>query len=61
MKAAVVKGKCDVVILDVGEPVIQKPSEIKIHVTTGAICNTTDNKVYATDTPENDWPNDKFP
>ncbi|MDR1420738.1 MAG: alcohol dehydrogenase catalytic domain-containing protein, partial [Treponema sp.] len=40
---------------------IQKPSEIKIHVTTGAICNTTDNKVYATDTPENDWPNDKFP
>jgi threonine dehydrogenase-like Zn-dependent dehydrogenase len=61
MKAAVVKGKCDVVILDVGEPVIQKSSEIKIHVTTGAICNTTDNKVYATDTPEKDWPNDKFP
>ncbi|MDR1107203.1 MAG: alcohol dehydrogenase catalytic domain-containing protein [Treponema sp.] len=61
MKAAVVKGKCDVVILDIGEPVIQKPSEIKIRVTTGAICNTTDNKVYATDTPEKDWPNDKFP
>jgi L-iditol 2-dehydrogenase len=61
VKAAVVKGKCDVIILDVGEPVIQKPSEIKIHVTTGAICNTTDNKVYASDTPEKDWPNDKFP
>jgi L-iditol 2-dehydrogenase len=61
MKAAVVKGKCDLVILDVGEPVIQKPTEIKIRVTTGAICNTTDNKVYATDTPEKDWPNDKFP
>jgi alcohol dehydrogenase len=61
MKAAVVKGKCDVVILDVGEPVIQKPSEIKIRVTSGAICNTTDNKVYASDTPEKDWPNDKFP
>jgi len=61
VKAAVVKGKCDVVILDVGEPVIQKPSEIKILVSSGAICNTTDNKVYATDTPEKDWPYDKFP
>jgi L-iditol 2-dehydrogenase len=61
MKAAVVKGKCDVVILDVGEPVLQKPTEIKIRVTTGSICNTTDNKIYATDTPEKDWPNDKFP
>ena len=34
---------------------------MKIHVTTGAICNTTDNKIYATDTPEKDWPNDRFP
>ena len=61
MKAAVVRGNCDVAILDVPEPSIEKPTEIKIRVIAGAICNTTDNKVYATDHPEDYWPNHSFP
>lgn len=61
MKAAVVESKCNVKIKEVPEPVIEKDTQIKIHVTRGAICNTTDNKVYATDTPEKYWPNVPFP
>lgn len=61
MKAAVVRGNCDVAVLDVPEPMITKPSEIKIKVISGAICNVTDNKVYATDHPEDNWPNYSFP
>lgn len=61
MKAAVVEGKCNVKIKEVPEPVIEKDTQIKIHVSRGAICNTTDNKVYATDTPEKYWPNVPFP
>ncbi|MCL2833549.1 MAG: alcohol dehydrogenase catalytic domain-containing protein [Treponema sp.] len=61
MRAAVVRGNCDVAIMQVDEPEISAPSEIKIKVISGAICNTTDNKIYATDTPEKDWPNYKFP
>lgn len=61
MKAAVVRGKCQVVIEETEEPQITKPSEIKIHVTKGAICNTTDNMIYATDHPEDFWPGEKFP
>ena len=61
MKAVVVKGNCDLEIMEIGEPQIIKDTQMKIHVTTGAICNTTDNKIYATDTPEKDWPNDRFP
>ena len=61
MKAAVVRGNCDVAILEVEEPVISAPSEIKIKVISGAVCNTTDNKVYATDHPEKSWPFYHFP
>lgn len=61
MKAAIVRGNCDIAILEAAEPRLQKPTEIKIRVSTAAICNTTDNKVYATDTPEANWPNDSFP
>lgn len=61
MKAAVVCGRCNVKILEVEEPQIQKNTEIKIRVTKGAICNTTDNKIYDTDNPEKEWPNKPFP
>ena len=61
MRAAVVVGNCRLEIRDVPEPILSKPTEIKIKVINGAICNTTDNKVYATDTPENNWPNYSFP
>ena len=61
MKAAAVEGKCKIKIKEVPEPVIEKDTQIKIHVSRGAICNTTDNKVYATDTPEKYWPNVPFP
>lgn len=61
MKAAVVLGNCDIAIMEVEEPKITKESEIKIRVTRGAICNVTDNKVYATDHPELEWPNKPFP
>ncbi|MCL2834783.1 MAG: alcohol dehydrogenase catalytic domain-containing protein [Treponema sp.] len=61
MKAAVVTGKCRVQIMEIGEPNITKPSQIKIKVVSGAVCNTTDNKVYASDFPEKAWPNESFP
>ena len=61
MKAAVVTGNCTVAVKEMPEPQITKPSEIKIKVICGAICNTTDNKVYFTDTPEDNWPNMPFP
>ena len=61
MKAAVVVGNCRLEIRDVPEPVLSNPTEIKIKVISGAVCNTTDNKVYATDTPEKSWPNHSFP
>ena len=61
MKAAVVRGNCDVAVLEVEEPVISAPGEIKIKVISGAVCNTTDNKVYATDHPEKSWPYYTFP
>ena len=61
MKAAVVTGNRQVSIQEVPAPQITKDTQIKIKVVKGAICNTTDNKVYATDTPEKDWPYQKFP
>jgi threonine dehydrogenase-like Zn-dependent dehydrogenase len=61
MKAALVTGNRRVSIVEVPEPQIVRDTQIKIKVILGAICNTTDNKVYATDTPEKDWPNRPFP
>ncbi len=61
MKAAVVEGNCKIRIRQVDEPEIEKETQLKVHVSKGAICNTTDNKIYATDTPEKHWPNKPFP
>ncbi|MFF2090073.1 zinc-binding dehydrogenase [Paenibacillus sp. NPDC058174] len=61
MIAAIVKGNCLVEIAEIAEPSIAKPTEIKIRVISGAICNTTDNKIYATDHPEKNWPFKSFP
>lgn len=61
MKAAVVEGNCKIRIRQVEEPKIEKGTQVKVHVSKGAICNTTDNKIYATDTPEKHWPNKPFP
>ena len=61
MKAAVLKGNCHITIDEIPEPVINKPGEIKIRVIYGAICNATDNRLYATDTPEKSWPFLKTP
>ena len=56
MRAAVLKGYCDISIDDVAEPKITNPGELKIKVICGAICNVTDNKLFASHTPENNWP-----
>lgn len=61
MKAALVTGNRRVSIVELPSPEIKRDTEIIIRVIKGAICNTTDNKVYATDTPEKDWPNLSFP
>lgn len=61
MKAALVTGNRQVSIVEMPSPQIQKDTQIKIRVVKGAVCNTTDNKVYATDTPEKDWPYLPFP
>jgi len=61
MKAALVTGNRQISIVEVPAPILSKDSQIKIKVVKGAICNTTDNKVYATDTPEKYWPYMKFP
>ena len=61
MRAAVVTDKCKLQIMELGEPNITKSTQIKIKVTSGAICNTTDNKVFATSFPEQNWPNESFP
>ncbi|MFI3172094.1 MAG: alcohol dehydrogenase catalytic domain-containing protein [Eubacteriales bacterium] len=61
MKAAVVTGNCTLEIMEIQEPNVIKDTQIKVFVKKAAICNTTDNKVYATDTPEKDWPNASFP
>jgi L-iditol 2-dehydrogenase len=61
LKAAVVKGNCLVEIDELPEPSIVKSTDIKIKVVSGAICNTTDNKIFATDHPEKNWPFKSFP
>lgn len=61
MKAALVTGNRQVSVVEVEAPKLTKDTQIKIRVVKGAICNTTDNKIYATDTPEKDWPYMKFP
>ncbi len=61
MKAAVVKGNCLVEIDDVAEPVLSKATQVKIKVEKAAICNATDNRIFATDHPEKHWPFKPFP
>lgn len=61
MKAALVTGNSQVSIAEVPAPIITRDTEIKVKVIKGAVCNTTDNKVFATDTPEKDWPYLPFP
>lgn len=61
MRSAIVKGNRNVVIEQVEIPKIEKPTQVLLRVISAAVCNTTDNKIYATDEPEKYWPFKKFP
>ena len=61
MKAVVITGPHRAEVQLVAEPQLKKNTQIKIRVVSGAICNQTDNKVFATNAPEEHWPYEKFP
>lgn len=61
MRVAIVKGNRNIVIEQAEIPQIEKSTQVVLRVISAAVCNTTDNMIYATDEPEKHWPFKKFP